>query len=633
MNPDTATTVPAGTTTVVVLLAVAALLALAAGWSWRRRNWPACAALSCAGMVVTYVLWLVATTALLVLAGVTAAVLVAAGWHRWTRTAGTVTRWGNRMRRTAGVATGVEIARVASAAAVRRRAAVVRPSLGELNRRDRLRTKTTEVAVPLARVGLMRVWSLVEDVVLVFGGPRTGKTGWLAGRVIDAPGALLVTSTRTDLHALTSGLRAGRGPVHVFNAVGLGGLPSTVTFDPLTGCTDPVTAAERAADMLGAVTTAGGDREFWDGQARRVLAALLHAAALGELTMRDVLRWVSDPEAGRRQVTGLLRRSPEPAYVEDAGQFLATNDRTRSSITSTIMPALGWLTSPAASAAAEPGRNLDIADLLASRGTIYLLGAEETQAAPLVCALTGHIAREARRIAARQPGGRLDPPLTLALDEAALISPVPLESWTADMGGRGVTIIAAFQSRAQLIARWGETGAAIILNNSASIMVFGGTRDRDDLAYWSTLAGDRDERVETTDDHGRVTSRSVRKVPVLAPAQLANLPAGRVVMFRRGMAPAIGRPAMAWRRRDVRAQARAARAVRPVEPGPVTVGEAATRAARDAAAAAATPVVLPVPSPAVPPAPSPAGDDRATSTHPAGGQPGDPVGDPARAGW
>ena len=126
---------------------------------------------------------------------------------------------------------------------------------------------------------------------------------------------------------------------------------------------------------------------------------------------------------------------------------------------------------------------------------MFLLGAEETQAAPLVCALTGHIAREARRLAALQPGGRLDPPLTLVLDEAALISPVPLDSWTADMGGRGVTILAAFQSRAQLLARWGEHAAATILNNTAAVMVFGGTRDRDDLQFWSTLAGERDEPV------------------------------------------------------------------------------------------------------------------------------------------
>ena len=319
---------------------------------------------------------------------------------------------------------------------------------------------------------------------------RTGKSGWLAGRVIDAPGAVLVTSTRTDLHALTVGLRARRGPVYVFNAVGLGDLPSTVTFDPLTGCNDPVTAAERAADLLaaGATVGGGGDRAFWDSQARRVLAALLHAAALGRLSMATVLEWVANPEGAAREVTSLLRRSPQTSYVEAAEQFLTTNDRTRTSITATIMPALGWLTSPAACAAATGGTPFDVATLLRERGTVYLLGAEDGQTAPLVTALTAHIAREARRIAARAPGGRLDPPLTLALDEAALISPVPLESWTADMGGRGVSIIAAFQSRAQVIARWGETGASVILNNSGSVMVFGGTKDRDDLAYWSALA-------------------------------------------------------------------------------------------------------------------------------------------------
>jgi type IV secretion system protein VirD4 len=408
----------------------------------------------------------------------------------------------------------------------------------------------------------------------VFGGPRTGKTQYLAGRVLDAPGAVLVTSTRTDLHELCAPLRQKRGPVFVFNAVGLANLPSTITFDPLTGCTDPVVAVERATDLIAATSrhTQGGDREFWEAQARRVLAALLHAAALGGKRMRDIQAWVADPDRAQREVPVLLRRAADPAFEQDATQFITTNDRTRTSITSTVMPALGWLTSPAAAAAAvaaEPawdGSGFDVAELLASRATVFLLGAEETQAAPLVCALTGHIAREARRLAALQPGGRLDPPLTLVLDEAALVSPVPLDSWTADMGGRGVTILAAFQSRAQLLARWGEHAAATILNNTSAVMVFGGTRDRDDLHFWSTLTGERDERVLTTDLHGRVASRTVRRVPVLAPAQIANLPAGKVLLIRRGLAPVVGRVRPAWRRRDVRAQQRAlTRAARSAE--------------------------------------------------------------------
>ena len=239
-----------------------------------------------------------------------------------------------------------------------------------------------------------------------------------------------------------------------------------------------------------------------------MLAALLHAAALGGGSMRDVLGWVADNDRAAREVPALLRRSQVESFEKAAEQFVATNDRTRTSITNSIMPALGWLNHPDAAAAAAPtDRPFDVEELLASRATVFLLGAEEADTGPLVCALTGHIAREARRLAATKPSGRLDPPLLLALDEAALISPVPLENWTADMGGRGVTIIAPFQSRAQLLARYGEHKTATILNNTGSVLLFGGTRDQADLQFWSTLAGERDERITTTDLHGRVASQ------------------------------------------------------------------------------------------------------------------------------
>jgi hypothetical protein len=41
---------------------------------------------------------------------------------------------------------------------------------------------------------------------------------------------------------------------------------------------------------------------------------------------------------------------------------------------------------------------------------------------------------------------------------------------------------------------------------------------------------------------------------VLSPAQIANLPAGTVLVIRRGLAPVVGRVQPAWRRRDVRIQ-------------------------------------------------------------------------------
>ncbi|MFC5952914.1 type IV secretion system protein VirD4, partial [Pseudonocardia lutea] len=243
------------------LLILAASIAVVGAWTWRRRRrvlatllLAACGFLARDAVMTapSHAVFLVlASGALLCLIVLS---LVAA---RRSRSASVVTRWGQRARRKAGVASTLDVLRTGSALAVRRRATAVRPSLRIRTHLERARTATTEIAFPLCRVGPLRVWSLLEDVVCVFGGPRTGKTGWLAGRVLDTPGAAVVTSTRTDLLEMTGGLRSRRGPVHVFNAVGLGGIASTVFFDPVSGCQDPIIAAERASDLLGAVYEVG----------------------------------------------------------------------------------------------------------------------------------------------------------------------------------------------------------------------------------------------------------------------------------------------------------------------------------------------------------------------------------------
>jgi type IV secretory pathway TraG/TraD family ATPase VirD4 len=192
-------------------------------------------------------------------------------------------------------------------------------------------------------------------------------------------------------------------------------------------------------------------------------------------------------------------------------------------------------------------------------GTVYLLGAEDAQVAPLVAALTGHIARVARAVAGRQPAGRLDPPATFALDEAAIICPIPLPSWTSDMGGRGIPIHIAAQSRPQLRQRWGADGGAAITNNAAAVVIFGGTKDAADLQDYSTLAGEREERVVTRDHAGKVISETTQRVPVFTPAQIAQLPKGRVLLILRGLPPVIGKVQMVWQRPEVKAIKRANR--------------------------------------------------------------------------
>jgi type IV secretion system protein VirD4 len=480
--------------------------------------------------------------------------------HRRGGSAATVKAWSARSRRRHGVASTTDIFRVASATAARRKGPTVRPSLGVMA----WDTPTTEVGVRLCKVGSQWLWTSLENVVTVFGAPRTGKTGWICGAVIDAPGAVVTTSTRLDVMETTAQLRARDGrPVHVFNPGGVGDVASTIGFNPLQGCEDPLTATYRATDMIPSAGD-GGDGERWDAKARLRLAVLLHAAAVAGLSCSTVASWIAklNDEDTERTIYAALRRSPEPEYCTQAKQLFNLNDKTQTSITDAMMPAFAWLIDPAA-VAATIGPQLDIEALIASRGTIYLLGRHEGHTAPLLAALTGHIARTARRLAPLQPGRRLDPPLTLVLDECARIAPVPLPDWSADMGGSGICIIAAFQSLRDMFARWGETGAGIVLTNSGAVLVLGGAKDAGDLEVWTKLAGERDEPTDIPGRFGKTKSSSVRKAPVLPVAQIANLPTGRCVVFHRGMPVGIGKLQMAWKRSDVR------RAQRTTQPVPV----------------------------------------------------------------
>ena len=98
---------------------------------------------------------LLETTHPLVLAAIGSAASAGSGTGA-ARTIATVTRWGASVRRKAGVASSLDIARSAGVLAMRRRAAIVRPSLTPPNSRARLAQlppARAEVAVQLCRVG------------------------------------------------------------------------------------------------------------------------------------------------------------------------------------------------------------------------------------------------------------------------------------------------------------------------------------------------------------------------------------------------------------------------------------------------------------------------------------------------
>jgi type IV secretion system protein VirD4 len=463
-----------------------------------------------------------------------------------------VTRRDVTAQRSGGVASWLDIGEYAGTWATRARAGVLRPSLAGLSRWARWRVPLTGYAVPVVRTGWLpvgsTVWSTCEEVTLRFGGPRSGKSASLACHILDAPGAVVVTTSRTDLLDHTRETRSLRGRVEVFNPTNLGFLGSTVRWSAIGGCTSYATAHRRAGDLLPAGGTEDGER--WDAQARGLLAVLLHAAALVGGNLRTVQDWISPPDpVARDQVLQALTTSPQAAALQ--AEIRATygmNDRTLTSITFTIAPALRWLNDATAAACGDATPDdphlLDVERLISQgTGSLYLIG-RDGGARTLIGALAAEVAHQVRMYAAAAPDGRLDPPMTAVLDEAPLTcGPISLDDWTADMGGRGFTIHAAAQSPAQLREVWGQDRADALLGNAGTLMVFGGLKSATDLTSLATLCGDRMVALDEDD---------TRPIPVMTPQQVSCLPTGTALVLRNQLRPVIGAAPMVWDRQPSR---------------------------------------------------------------------------------
>ncbi|MFC9687776.1 type IV secretory system conjugative DNA transfer family protein [Kribbella sp. NPDC056951] len=489
---------------------------------------------------------------------------------------GLLRRLGRAGRETDGLASWLDVSRTSSARVMRKKMTRLRPSLAGLSRWARRKVANVELGVRIARVGFVSVWSSCQDHTITFGGPRKGKTQQVMNYILDAPGAVITTSTKQDVMMATATARAVSGPVWLFDPSGVvnetdgRGGPTDgakliasvgvqrVRFDPLAGCEVAAVAMDRAADLIDGVGRDSNDGrgERWDGFAKQTLQALLHAAALGPYTMNNVQEWVAHPNKDAElAVTYELRAAGASAtgMLQEATQFFRNNPDTQSSISTTIMPALSWLSVATAAASAAPGgQQFDVAELIASGGTVYLIGKDDKKTAPLVTALTAYIARQAQQIAAGMPGERLDPQLTMVLDEAALICLIPLDQWSGDFGSRGITLHIAAQSRAQMRQRFGDEATGSLLTNCATKVLYGGCGDDDDLNYWSTLAGEREEPAVTRDQATGNRSVSTRKSSVLTPAQVGQLRAGQILIISDGMPPAITKGRMTYKRRDVR---------------------------------------------------------------------------------
>jgi type IV secretory pathway TraG/TraD family ATPase VirD4 len=390
-------------------------------------------------------------------------------------------------------------------------------------------------------------YSTVEDSSVILGPPRSGKGLHLViPAILDAPGAVITTSTRPDNLTVTLEARRARGPVAVFDPQGLApGVPATARWSPIRGCEDPHVAMIRAKALTTGAASGTTDANFWQSSAEQAVRALLHAAALGGCNTADLYRW-SLSAIHAREAVMILSTHPGAAQSWHQGldSLISADPRQRDSVWAMVSIAFAALADPRVLDAVSPAddEHLDPASFLSNNGTIYLLGTSTGAAATagLVGAFLEDVLEVARRMAARSPAARLDPPLSMILDEAANYPLPSLASLMSDGGGSGIATTIVLQSLSQARAVWGEHAASAIWDAAIVKVILGGGSNARDLEDLSKLIGTRHKQVTSRSvgaDGRSSTSTSTTEVPILEPSALRTLPFGEAVLLLRSARP------------------------------------------------------------------------------------------------
>jgi type IV secretion system protein VirD4 len=327
-------------------------------------------------------------------------------------------------------------------------------------------------------------------------------------------------------------------PCVVLDPFGLAaGIPELI-WDPIDGCVDPLVAERRAkaftaGTVKGAVTGGHGDdaARFYAAEAAKVIQAYFHAAALTGRSLGDVLRWVANPNS-TTDPTEILREHPHaaPFWHGLLHGALHGDDRTAGNTITTVQQAMSLFFQEDIRRRCVPGPGrpaTDIAEVIRTRGTIYLLGRDDpyASASPLMTAVAEHVLDTALAMANQSPWGKLCPPMLACLDELPSTAPLPtLRTRMANERALGISFIYAAQTWRQLAAIFGETEARALFGLTNVLVMFGGSKDVAFNQEISDLVGTvRVARTswQTGQMGGRTTSGE--DIPILRPEEIRQL--------------------------------------------------------------------------------------------------------------
>lgn len=342
-----------------------------------------------------------------------------------------------------------------------------------------------------------------QSHIAVIAPTRAGKTTrcvipWL----LEHDGPVVITSTKRDV--LDAAKAAGRkGRIWVFDPFG----DDSMRWTPLFRC-DEWAYALRQAQWLADASSDGSSEiaRFWRGESAKLLAPLIHAAALAGRSMAQVLAWLDEQNttmplavlkdagagAARRQlqaVAGLDDRNRGTTYMS-AGAVLAVYRH----------PDLYRRVSDGPADVFTPDEFVS-----SERDALFIVAAERDQQllAPLVVSLISSVVHDAIE------SGRFretDRRLRVLLDEAANIAPLPdLARLLSQAAGHGLRVATIWQSIAQVHERHGR-GADTILANSGAKLLMGPITDEQTRRYALGLLH-RDE-----EEPGHATAASLQQL-------------------------------------------------------------------------------------------------------------------------
>ncbi|WP_436737644.1 type VI secretion protein [Streptomyces sp. BBFR102] len=286
----------------------------------------------------------------------------------------------------------------------------------------------------------------------------------LAGRALQAAeGAALVVTSAPTLWAETKDARAKLGPVHLYDPSHLCDTPDRLRWSPSAGCQDMETATARSVALLAPVKPHSALDAAVADTAHTLLRCLLHAAETAGKGIKHLHRW---SQGSRIQEAVTVLRTHPRAAAGSSGELesaLTAHPVRRDQALQLIGKSLASLSSVHIRNACGSNRSdaSAVESFAGEGGTLYVVGesVEDPKshpgAMPLVTAFASYVVEHGRRVAARSPAGRLDPPILLLLEDLATVAPLPqLAGLLAAAPLEGIRPLVLLRSVEQARSRW-----------------------------------------------------------------------------------------------------------------------------------------------------------------------------------